>query len=272
MHTSSKGLSSQTSTQRTEDAVAFRESFDGALKSFASLVDAQLIDLDALATTCSRLVAAGYLCYERPRLPWLVRHSSTWSFDDNKLLFSELPPCGCSTRHRSLAGDVGNPVCRHMQRRAFRTRASTGLGGSGNSKKSSGTYDSQVDVEGLTLTSAAAAATSPEVSKPNIFKSRAERAREAKHASDLKSLLMSTQDLGEQQKIKLAFAEGYVSANPTPQKKSSKLRMFNVFRDVLGVVLILVVLFSFMGEFSGWQLHSVPSITAVLQADLFVAC
>lgn len=72
-------------------AIAFRDSFEAALKSFASLVDAQYVDVAALAT-CNRWVAGDYTrrCLDRPRLPWLVRHSSTWSFEDNKrLLFCE---------------------------------------------------------------------------------------------------------------------------------------------------------------------------------------
>jgi len=51
--------------------------------------------------------------------------------------------------------------------------------------------------------------------------------------------------------IQLAFAEGYSSANTPPAKKSAKLTWFHVFRDFLSVILILVVLVSFMGDFSG---------------------
>lgn len=46
----------------------------------------------------------------------------------------------------------------------------------------------------------------------------------------------------------MAFAEGYMAAEPKDVKNFTKLRIFNIFRDLLGIVLILVVLFTFMGK------------------------
>ncbi|KAH7640833.1 ATP-dependent zinc metalloprotease yme1l1 [Dermatophagoides farinae] len=50
----------------------------------------------------------------------------------------------------------------------------------------------------------------------------------------------------ERQRIKIAFAEGYSAADPK-HSQSRKLRVFNVFRDLLGIILILAILVSFMG-------------------------
>lgn len=54
----------------------------------------------------------------------------------------------------------------------------------------------------------------------------------------------------EKQRLKVAFAEGYAAADPK-STTSKKLRLFNIIRDLLGIVLILAILVSFMGETSG---------------------
>lgn len=48
----------------------------------------------------------------------------------------------------------------------------------------------------------------------------------------------------------MAFAEGYVAADPK-STASKKLRLFNIIRDLLGIILIIAILVSFMGETSG---------------------
>ncbi|OTF84013.1 hypothetical protein BLA29_004798, partial [Euroglyphus maynei] len=60
----------------------------------------------------------------------------------------------------------------------------------------------------------------------------------------------------ERQRIKIAFAEGYSAADPK-NSQSRKLRVFNVFRDLLGIILILAILVSFMGETFGIDLFLV---------------
>ncbi|GFW65015.1 ATP-dependent zinc metalloprotease YME1 homolog [Trichonephila clavipes] len=49
----------------------------------------------------------------------------------------------------------------------------------------------------------------------------------------------------EQQRLRIAFAEGYTAAD-SKEKASSKLGMFNIFRDLLGIILILYILTSVM--------------------------
>ncbi|KAH6930285.1 hypothetical protein HPB50_012362 [Hyalomma asiaticum] len=70
---------------------------------------------------------------------------------------------------------------------------------------------------------------------------------ETEHSERLKTLLSDenlTQE--EQQRLRVAFAEGYMACDPKA-RTSTKLRVFNIFRDLLGIILILAILFSFMG-------------------------
>ncbi|XP_035214335.1 ATP-dependent zinc metalloprotease YME1L-like [Stegodyphus dumicola] len=69
---------------------------------------------------------------------------------------------------------------------------------------------------------------------------------EAEQNAKLKTLL-SNENLTpeEQQRLRIAFAEGYVAAD-SKEKTNSKLSMFNIFRDLLGIILILYILSSVM--------------------------
>lgn len=49
----------------------------------------------------------------------------------------------------------------------------------------------------------------------------------------------------EQQRLRIAFAEGYSVAD-SKEKSNSKISMFNIFRDLLGIILILYILSSVM--------------------------
>ncbi|RWS08736.1 ATP-dependent zinc metalloprotease YME1-like protein [Dinothrombium tinctorium] len=54
----------------------------------------------------------------------------------------------------------------------------------------------------------------------------------------------------EQQRVKVAFAEGYTAASGKG-KTPGRVRVFYIFRDLLGIVFILIVLSSLLGEISG---------------------
>nr|XP_027205921.1 ATP-dependent zinc metalloprotease YME1 homolog [Dermatophagoides pteronyssinus] len=75
----------------------------------------------------------------------------------------------------------------------------------------------------------------------------------------------------ERQRIKIAFAEGYSAADPK-HSQSRKLRVFNVFRDLLGIILILAILVSFMGETFGGTFRRVlfGDTNEVLQEEIDV--
>lgn len=47
--------------------------------------------------------------------------------------------------------------------------------------------------------------------------------------------------------LQIAFAEGYVAADPKA-KPSSRMRSFSLFRDGLGIVLIIALLVSVIGK------------------------
>lgn len=78
------------------------------------------------------------------------------------------------------------------------------------------------------------------------IKEKSKSPTEAEQKSKLKTLL-SDESLTteEQQRLRIAFAEGYTAAD-TKEKSNSKLSMFNIFRDLLGIILILYILSSVM--------------------------
>lgn len=77
-------------------------------------------------------------------------------------------------------------------------------------------------------------------------KEKSKSPTEAEQKSKLKTLLSDENlTLEEQQRVRIAFAEGYTAAD-LKEKSSSKLSMFNIFRDLLGIILILYILSSVM--------------------------
>ncbi|KAM7315300.1 ATP-dependent zinc metalloprotease YME1L isoform X4, partial [Ixodes scapularis] len=69
---------------------------------------------------------------------------------------------------------------------------------------------------------------------------------EVEQNEKLKSLLTDENLTSEeQQRLRVAFAEGYLASDPKT-RPNTKLRIFNIFRDLLGIILILAILFSFM--------------------------
>lgn len=70
---------------------------------------------------------------------------------------------------------------------------------------------------------------------------------EAEQSEKLKVILTDNNlTVNDQQKLKVAFAEGYLASDGRG-RPGTKLRIFNIFRDLLGIILILAILFSFMG-------------------------
>ncbi|CAN7943970.1 unnamed protein product, partial [Ixodes hexagonus] len=95
---------------------------------------------------------------------------------------------------------------------------------------------------------------------------------EAEQNEKLKSLLTNENLTSEeQQRLRVAFAEGYLASDPKA-RTSTKLRIFNIFRDLLGIILILAILFSFMGELSGGPFRRVliGTTNEVLPEDIEV--
>ncbi|XP_067138500.1 ATP-dependent zinc metalloprotease YME1L isoform X3 [Centruroides vittatus] len=171
-------------------------------------------------------------------LPWLVSYKSSSSFFENKTGFVETELWHHYGRFSSLSS------CRHkhpsliylnlQQLRGFKTRTErkTTYGLGGKSVETSRISNVSDKLLGLT---------------GRKEKDKLKLQSEAEQSDKLKSLL-TDENLSpeEQQKLKISFAEGYLAADPRT-KTSSKLRFFHFFRDILGILLILGILFSFMG-------------------------
>lgn len=78
------------------------------------------------------------------------------------------------------------------------------------------------------------------------IKDKSKSQSDVEQNTKLKTLL-SDESLStdEQQRLRVAFAEGYTAAD-SKEKSSTKLGMFNIFRDLLGIILILYILSSVM--------------------------
>jgi len=174
---------------------------------------------------------------ERNRpLPWLESHISADSFFENKHGFPEwMLDTGVMT-HRK------NWVCRiysnqnYEQRRGFKTIHSTGRGkgtiGSGGMLGESG---------GSTI------AERFMVLKNKASKDRLKALTSSDQSDKLKSLVAEENVTNEeQQRLKIAFAEGYLASDPKTGK-TNKFKLFAIFRDLLSIVVIIAILFSVMG-------------------------
>lgn len=62
--------------------------------------------------------------------------------------------------------------------------------------------------------------------------------------------------------LQIAFAEGYVAADPKA-KPSSRMRSFSLFRDGLGIVLIIALLVSVIGKSALIQIVIVAVLVSI---------
>ncbi|KAI1289501.1 ATP-dependent zinc metalloprotease YME1 -like protein [Halotydeus destructor] len=209
------------SHSKKASSVLCPESFESALKSSVEVFGCSEKELFSLKEAVrSWKIHHSHVDRHEGSVARLVSHRSSWSFETNKLLASVSQPAS------------------FIQYRTFKTRREGGgihrKGSNGESSESESWLLGQLNLGDSSGTA-------------NKKEKQAKKA--ATTAGDLKELLKD-ESVAERLKLKLAFAEGYLHAQPQ-EKKSTKLKLFNIFRDVLGVVLILVVLFSFMGELSG---------------------
>ncbi|KAF8795426.1 ATP-dependent zinc metalloprotease YME1L-like [Argiope bruennichi] len=161
-----------------------------------------------------------------------VVYSSAATFFENKCGFPEVDLC-----RNYLLPRNSNLVCPQiyftvLQKRGFKTRSFkkvTGLRTSSESVESTSNWIERIPViRGWTS------------------KDKAKTQSEVEQQRKLKTLLSDESlSLEEQQRLRIAFAEGY-SAADSKEKTSSKLGMFNIFRDLLGIILILYILSSVM--------------------------
>ncbi|GFU37491.1 ATP-dependent zinc metalloprotease YME1 homolog [Nephila pilipes] len=161
-----------------------------------------------------------------------VMYSSCATFFENKYGFPEAELCRGYLMPRSNNLLYSQLYFTVIQSRGFKTRTFKKVTGLRTSTESSG--------------SAASWFERLPVLRGWSNKDKIKIHSEVEQQKKLKTLL-SDESLTpeEQQRLRIAFAEGYTAAD-SKEKASSKLGMFNIFRDLLGIILILYILTSVM--------------------------
>lgn len=161
-----------------------------------------------------------------------VIYSSCETFFENKYGFSEADLCRSYVMPRSNSLLSSQLYFTVLQSRGFKTRTFKKVTGLRTSTESSGSATSWLE--------------RLPVLRGWSNKDKVKIQSEVEQQKKLKTLL-SDESLTpeEQQRLRVAFAEGY-SAADSKEKASSKLGMFNIFRDLLGIILILYILTSVM--------------------------
>lgn len=219
------------------------ESFGNVLSwlSKSSLQEVARLSLSEAQLKRLALSSIGFR-HKRRRSPWLVSWCSTDSFFENKNGFSKeqlrrsspLLSClllggnACSSKFASPL--LLRPLHMPYQIRGFKTKSRQAA-----------------DVQTALVMKA------PDFNERFLgLRTRKDKDKqkvysEAEQNERLKALLSDENlTLEEQQRLRVAFAEGYLACDPKA-RTSTKLRVFNIFRDLLGIILILAILFSFMG-------------------------
>ncbi|GIY79171.1 ATP-dependent zinc metalloprotease YME1 homolog [Caerostris extrusa] len=159
-------------------------------------------------------------------------YSSSNTFFENKYGFPETDLCRSYLLSRSSKLVYSQLYFTVLQKRGFKTRSY---------KKVTGLRtNTEIDSSSSNLLQRIP------VLRGWSTKDKTKQHSEAEQQKKLKTLLSDeslTQE--EQQRLRIAFAEGY-GAGDSKDKGSSKLGMFNIFRDLLGIILILYILSSVM--------------------------
>ncbi|XP_054162272.1 ATP-dependent zinc metalloprotease YME1L-like [Oppia nitens] len=163
---------------------------------------------------------------KREPLQWLTSHISYASFDENKYNKK-------SSEYRLFSRCISlSTLNNYTQIRTFKTK-STGFTGLGSGSKGKHTQDrDETSLGNMKLGS--------------IFGINKEKSVSPENDKMKEFLNEENMTINEKDKLKIAFAEGYLAAEPR-SKTSSKLKVFTIFRDLMGIVLIIAILFSFMG-------------------------
>ncbi|XP_077524847.1 ATP-dependent zinc metalloprotease YME1L isoform X2 [Amblyomma americanum] len=219
------------------------ESFGNVLSwlSKSSLQEVARLSLSEAQLKRLALSSIGFR-HKRRRSPWLVSWCSTDSFFENKNGFSQeqlrrsapllscllLGGSACSSKIASPL--LPRPLHMPYQIRGFKTRSRQAM-----------------DVHPALVMKA------PDFNERFLgLRTRKDKDKQKVHSeaeqNERLKTLLSDENLTteEQQRLRVAFAEGYLACDPKA-RTSTKLRVFNIFRDLLGIILILAILFSFMG-------------------------
>lgn len=210
---------------RNSTSILCAESFNEALKN----IDPTLKKLCTYLVEKQKLSEMENLTNLRP-----VSYISAPTFFENKYCFpeSDLKLFSSSINSIILSYPMNVFQIQKQSTRGFKTRTYkqvTGLRTSFSSEADSGNWTNRMPLL-----------------KGWKTKEKTKSQSEVEQNTKLKTLL-SDESLSpeEQQRLRIAFAEGYTAAD-SKEKSTTKLGMFNIFRDLLGIILILYILSSVM--------------------------
>lgn len=210
---------------RNSSSVLCAESFNEALKN----IDPTLKKLCTYLVEKQKMSEMENIINLRP-----VSYISAATFFENKYCFpeSDLKLSSSSINSIILSYPMNVFHIRQQSTRGFKTRTYkhvTGLRTSSAPEADSGNWTNRMPLL-----------------KGWKTKDKTKSLSEVEQNTKLKTLL-SDESLSsdEQQRLRIAFAEGYTAAD-SKEKSTTKLGMFNIFRDLLGIILILYILSSVM--------------------------
>ena len=203
-----------------------------ACKSLREMIDSGLLPSPLVISNHSSKNEIVILLKEKERvsrLPWMQSFASNWSFEQNKQ----------STRLLSQTPLV-------IQWRGFRSRSNPSVGlGSEPLRDFEGSIRSSF--ESMDRKDGSVSLGSID-SKPISIKLTEGQKESLRQILSKESSL----SLKEQQRLKIAFAEGYLTANPKLGDKSgNKLRIFSTLKDIVSFILIVLILLSVMESSTG---------------------
>lgn len=248
--------SQQRSKEAHNKAVACAESFNTVLSWLPKSCLMELTGLPTIEKLLKDLVLSGRASMHKRKAPWSVCYTSADSFFENKHGLSReqiragaplLSHLFLSSQSSHVLSPLMRPLRLH-QARGFKTKITK----AGDTTSSLGIKAPDFNERFLGL-------------RTKKDKDKQKLHAEAEQSEKLK-VLLSDENLTaeEQQRLRIAFAEGYLACDPKA-RPNTKLRIFNIFRDLLGIILILAILFSFMGELSGTR-------TFLLISNTFHCC
>ncbi|XP_013781437.1 ATP-dependent zinc metalloprotease YME1 homolog isoform X2 [Limulus polyphemus] len=235
----SRKRSDKNKLSNKENGILCAESFEEALKNFTETEVKHLWTKKGIPLFKQSFAS---ILSTRHSLPWKVSYVSSFSFEENKngFLSSEVWKQDINVSVMKDWAHWKMPLisvssCASLgaqPRRGFKTKTQ---------RTASGLGTSVTEVEGTSMGGRILGL------RGRKEREKAKMQTEAEQSDKLKSLL-ADENLSpdEQQRLRVAFAEGYLAADPKT-RTGSKVRLFNLFRDLLGIVLILAILFSFMG-------------------------
>lgn len=216
-------------------------------KTFLCCTELNLIDFEHLTTEELKLTALGLLSNHNCCTvnPWKVSHVSAQTFFENKAKALFCTRTFPATLSRHLTDYPLLSKYQHFFRQqryfstgsllCFKTKRAENITGISGNRDEVGS-DQMIFGKRLSLGS--------------IYnKDAINLDKDVDKNVKLKQMLSNAEPLPSEQKekIKVSFAEGYVAGIDKGKTGGSKLRVFNIIRDLMGIVLIVALLGTFVG-------------------------